>query len=129
MREPDAAELMYFAGEEELLPAYLTLREELLHLFPDSEVWAQKSQISFRCPRPYCWVWTLAGHGSRKPGGRPMFVTFASPVPVDSPLIHTVVEPYPGRFTHHVQVSLPEDITEELLTLIQASHAFRNKKK
>ncbi len=127
MIEWGAGELIYFAGEENLLPAYEKLKLEVLRLFPDSEVLAQKSQISFRDPHPYLWVWTLAGHGSGKPGKGPLFITFASPFPIESSLIHTKLEPYPGRWTHHVAVNAPEDMTDELFMLIAASHDFRNK--
>ena len=123
-----AGELMYFAGDEALLPAYGKLRAEMLRLYPSSEVRAKKSQISFRDPHPYVWVWTLAGHGSRKAGKGPLFITFASPFPIESPLIHTKLEPYPGRWTHHVAVNAPEEISEELIRLLQASHSFRNDK-
>ena len=51
-----AGELMYFAGDEALLPAYGKLRAEMLRLYPSSEVRAKKSQISFRDPHPYVWV-------------------------------------------------------------------------
>ncbi len=129
MNQPGSEELLYFAGEEFLLPVYFKLREEVLDMFPDSEVRVQKSQITFRWPHPYVWIWTLAGHGSRKPGSGPMFVTFAAPFPIESPLIHTKVEPYPGRWTHHVAVREPGDITKELMMFIQTSYAFRNAKK
>ena len=121
-------EMIYFSGDEALLPVYLKLREEILALYPECGVLVQKSQISFRMPRPFAWVWTLSGHGSRKPGSGPLFVTFASPYPVDSPLIHTRVEPYPGRWTHHVALQAPDEVSAELILLIQASFAFRNGK-
>lgn len=124
--EPAGEELLFFAGVEELLTCYLRFRMEIIAFFPESGVRVQKSQISFRCPRPYAWVWTLARHGSGKAGSPSMFVTFAAPFPVESPLIHMKTAPYPGRWTHHVAVSKAEDITPELMSLVQASHAFRN---
>jgi len=126
VNEPAWDELLFFAGEGELLPCYLKLRAEIMALFPKSEVVVHKSQISFRCPRPYTWIWTLAKHGSRKAGSPMMLIAFAAPYPVESPLIHARTEPYPGRWTHHVAVRKAENITPELMKLIQASYAFRN---
>ncbi len=127
--ETAGEELLFFSGEAELIPVYLKLRAEILALFPDSEVRVQKSQISFRCPHPYAWVWTLGSHGRKSKESPFMFVTFAAPFPIEGPLIHTKTEPYPGRWTHHVAVSEPDEITVELLGLIQASQAFRNTSK
>ena len=129
MNEPGGEELLYFAGEKALWPVYLKLRERILALYPESEVRAQKSQISFRSPHPFAWVWTLAGHGSRRPGSGPLFVTFAAPFPIESPIIHTRVEPYPGRWTHHAAITNQKEITDELMGYIQTSYAFRNAKK
>ena len=128
VKDPSAEELLYFAGDERLLPVYLALRGKVIERYPESDVRVQKSQISYRFPHPYLWVWTLAGHGSRKPGKGPMFVTFASPFPIESPMIYRKVEPYPGRWTHHVALLEPGAISDELLGLIEASYRFRNGK-
>ena len=38
------------------------------------------------------------------------------------------VEPYPGRWTHHILVRTPEEIDGELLAWIDEAYAFANAK-
>lgn len=34
------------------------------------------------------------------------------------------VEPYPGRWTHHILIDAPDQIDAQLLAWLQAAHAF-----
>ena len=56
-------------------------------------------------------------------------VTFGLPFKAESPRIWQAAQPYSGRWTHHVLVSAPEQIDEELLNWLSAAQAFAQKKK
>ena len=51
-------------------------------------------------------------------------LTLGLPEPVDSPRIAVKCEPYPGRWTHHIVLSSPDEIDAELLAWIERAHQF-----
>ena len=51
-------------------------------------------------------------------------LTLGLPEPVDSPRIAVKCEPYPGRWTHHIVLSSPDEIDAELLAWIDRAHQF-----
>ncbi|MCI6173467.1 MAG: DUF5655 domain-containing protein, partial [Clostridiales bacterium] len=44
--------------------------------------------------------------------------------PFDSERIALKTEPYSGRWTHHIVVSSPEELDEELLSWIKTAYTF-----
>lgn len=73
---------------------------------------ATKSQIAFRRRRSFAWVW-MPGQYLR---GRtaPLVLTVALPWRDGSPRWKEIVEPVPGRFTHHLELYSAADIDEEV---------------
>ena len=90
-------ELLFFDRFPSLLPIYLKLRKEILGEFPETEIRVSRTQISF-----------YAGY---------MFAMASLPV-------RRRKEACPGRWTHHVPVETPEEVDEELFTLLRDAHAF-----
>ena len=45
------------------------------------------------------------------------------------PRIAQATEPYPGRWTHHLLVSTPEDLDGQLLAWLQEAYAFAQSKR
>lgn len=75
-----------------------------------------RTQISFCDPRPFCYAWVRA---------RRFYVTFGLDMPIENPRINMVVEPYPNRWTHHVAVSEPNQIDDQLLDWIDLARRFK----
>lgn len=48
--------------------------------------------------------------------------------PLPSPCVAVVVEPYPGRFTHHVLVEREEELDEELFSFLAMAWEFGENK-
>lgn len=119
-------EAAFFGGHAEALALYRALRGRLLTLEAESEILVQASQISFRAPRPYAWVWRPPGTAPRRRGTLRLTLTFAAPFAVDSPRIAAKTEAYPGRFTHHVRIAGESEIDEELMSWLSLSLRFRN---
>ena len=46
-------------------------------------------------------------------------LTLGLPAPLDSPRIAMAVEPYPGRWTHHILIDAPDQIDAQLLAWLQ----------
>lgn len=53
-----------------------------------------------------------------------MLITFGLPYKAESRRILQTVEAYPGRWTHHIAVTRPEEIDEELFVKIDEAFYF-----
>lgn len=114
-------ELLFFSSLPQALSLYTVLRRELLVRFPDTVVEVKKTQITFRARYGYAFV-SLR----RIRGGSEIFilVSFGLGHRLDSPRIAMAVEPYPGRWTHHMVISREEEIDDELMAWLGQAHAF-----
>ena len=124
----DADILSFFTGK----PQELTLYEALFRLmegaFPDASVQVQKSQISFYGRH----LFAAASLPQRRRKDWPqnlIIVTFGLSRRVDSPRIAVAVEPYPGRWTHHIPVSEETQLDGELLGWLREAYDFSETKR
>lgn len=113
-------ELLLFADAQESLPLYLAFREMMMQWFPDVEIKAAKTQITFKAR--YGFAFVSLPRRKRDRGG--VMVSFGLPERVESPRIWQVSEPYPNRWTHHAVVTCREEIDEELKGWIHAAYSF-----
>lgn len=112
----------FFASDPTVLPLYRALEVQLLAL---GNVTAkhQKTQISFYARKGFAWVW-LPPH---KVKGRPahyFVLSLSLNRQLSSPRIAEAFEPYPGRWMHHLILSAPEDLDEELLAWLREAYTF-----
>lgn len=120
--------LFFFDGHLDALPLYETLEGEILARLPQTAVRTAKTQITFANRCGFAFV---SFNPCRRAGERPpvwMTVSFGLGRRVPSPRIDVAVEPYPGRWTHHVMVGSPREIDEELLGWIEEAAAFAGSK-
>ncbi len=116
--------LYFFDGKPEALPLYEAFEKKVLSEIGSVKVKVQKTQIAFSNRHNFAFVSFLP---VRKAKERPkvyIVVTFGLGYRAKSPRIDAAVEPYPGRFTHHVLVSGSEDIDEELMGWVREAAAF-----
>ena len=73
-----------------------------------------KSQIVFTRRKDFAWVWIPAQY-LRGRGLAALVLTLAYPARQVSPRWKEVVEPYPGRFIHHLELFTAAEIDEEVL--------------
>lgn len=131
MKTPEHYEsdlLFYFDGRPVELSLYRRLFAAMASAFPDASVKVQKSQISFYCPK----LFAAASIPVRRKKDWPrecLLVTFGLEQQLPSPRIAVAVEPYPNRWTHHVVVSRPEEIDEELLAWLTQAFQFAQTKR
>ena len=115
--------LFFFDGRPAELALYEALLLRMEAAFPDASVKVQKSQISFY----HRHLFAAASLPLRRRKGWPkqaLLVTLGLPYRLDSPRVAVAVEPYPGRWTHHVLVSEPGQIDGELLGWLREAHDF-----
>ena len=125
MDEHLKSDILCFFGEHmDVYPIYEYLEEQILTRIPDIKIKVSKTQISFVGKRGFAFV---SFNPCRKAAERPdvwMTVTFGLGYRKESPRIDVAVEPYPGRWTHHVMVGSIADIDEELLSWITEAAEF-----
>lgn len=115
--------LFYFHERPMEHSLYEVLAARMEEAFPDAAVKVQKSQISFYARH----LFAAASLPVRRKKGWParcLLVTFGLSHRVDHPRIAVAVEPYPNRWTHHVAVSAPEEIDEQLMDWLREAHDF-----
>ncbi len=103
----------YFAGYDEAHLIFDTLRATIEALGP-TELRVSKSQVAFRRRTAFAWAWIpgkyLHGHTA------PLVLTLALRRHDTSPRWKEIVEPAPGRSTHHLELFTPADIDDLVLT-------------
>ena len=124
MRAPDTDTLLFFSGHMDTLELYLTLEETLYSAFPNVNKRVQKTQITLYNRHVFaCVSFARVKRKTELPDGY-LVLTLGLPAPLDSPRIAVKVEPYPGRWTHHIVLSRLSELDEELLSWIGQSYAF-----
>lgn len=115
----DSDVLFFFDGRPDQRALYQTLFQVLDGAFPEASVKVQKSQISFYGPR----LFAMVSHPKRKkdPG---IVVSFGLGRRESSPRVGVAVEPYPGRWTHHVTVTGEDQVDGQLLGWLQEARDF-----
>ena len=119
--------LLFFDRRPLELSLYQALFGRLSPPCPDGSVKVQKSQVSFYCPRLFAAV----SLPIRRRKGWPehcLVLTVGLGQPLDSPRAAVTVEPYPGRWTHHIFLTREEDIDGELLGWLQEAIHFAQHK-
>ena len=116
--------LYFFDSKPEALPLYEAFEQKVLFAVEGVNVKVQKTQIAFSNRHNFAFVSFLP---VRKAKERPevyIVVTFGLGYCVESPRIDTAVEPYPGRWTHHVLISGEEEIDDELMGWVKEAAVF-----
>ena len=112
MREPDTDTLMFFDGHQEALALYRVFEERICGIFSNVNKRVQKTQITFRNRHVFaCVSFAKVKRKAELPSGY-MVVTLGLPYPLESHRVAVKTEPYPGRWTHHIVISRPEELLE-----------------
>lgn len=121
--------LFFFDGRPIAQALYERLEAAVLSIESNARIKVGKTQISFANNAIFATVSFLP---VRKAKDRPkdfLTVSFGLPALLDSPRIDAAVEPYPNRWTHHILISYPDEIDEELLAWIAEAAAFSASKR
>ncbi len=121
--------LCFFDRKPEALPLYEAFEQKVFSAVDGVKVKAQKTQIAFSNRHNFAFVSFLP---VRKAKERPevyIVVTFGLGYCMESPRIDAAVEPYPGRWTHHVLISRMEEIDDELMGWVKEAAAFSDGKR
>ena len=120
--------LLFFEGHQDTFDLFETFEEYLYNTFPVIRKRVQKTQISYsnRCIFA-CISFAKVKRKAELPDGY-LVLTIGLSAPLNSHRIVQKTEPYPGRWTHHIIISRPEELDEELISWIREAYDFADKK-
>lgn len=116
--------LFFFNKHPDALPLYELFEQKLLSELGGADIKVQKTQISFSNKHNFAFVSFLPVRKAKERPQTYIVITFGLGHRVESPRIDATTEPYPNRWTHHVLISEPEEIDEELMGWVKEAAAF-----
>ena len=121
--------LYFFDRKPEALSLYEVFEKKVLSEVGNVDVKVQKTQIAFSNRHNFVFISFLPVRKKKERPESYVVVTFGLGYRVESPRIDAAVEPYPGRWTHHVLISEAEEIDEELMEWVKEAAAFSDRKR
>jgi hypothetical protein len=97
----------FFSGYGESRRIFDALHDAIAALGP-VEVRVTKSQVAFRRRKAFAWAWVPEKYLRRALA--PLVLTLSFPKRNRSPRWKQIVEPAPGRFTHHLELRAASEI-------------------
>jgi len=111
----------YFEGREDSRNLFETLRETIDAL-GETQLRVSKSQVAFYRKKAFAWAW-IPGIYLRGRPAAPLVLTVGLRRRDPSPRWKEIIEPYPGRFTHHLELYTPAEIDAEARAWLQEAWA------
>ena len=122
--------LFFFGAHMDALPIYQALWRLIAEQLPQTRRKVSKTQISFYDRRMYACVSFLpARPAARRPKTGWLTLTFGLNRQETDPRIDVLSEPYPGRWTHHVLLSSPEEVDDRIAAWLREAAAFSAEKR
>ena len=114
--------LTLFGSTSGGMELYTALETTILERYPGTEIRPRRTQVGFFDGCGFAWAWPARKKRDRDAGR--IGLTLGLGAPVTSARIAEAVEPYPGRWTHHLLLSSPAEIDAELLGWLDEAHSF-----
>jgi hypothetical protein len=108
----------FFDGFPESRQLFDALRKEVDSL-GEVELRVTRSQVALRRAKNFAWAWIPEKSLRRK--AAPLVLSFGFRHRDPSPRWKEIVEPYRGRFTHHLELYSTKDIDKEVFGWLQAA--------
>ena len=103
---------------------YERLEQRILNEIEDVQVKVQKTQISFYNRHLFACVSFAKVRKAKERPDTYIVVTVGTGRRLESPRIDIATEPYPNRWTHHILISGPDEIDDELMGWVREAAAF-----
>jgi len=112
----------FFSGQQRRVDLYMAVEEMIKSLGP-ATIEITKSQISFGTKYKFAWVWLPPDSSHKRPKDS-IVLTFGLDHRIESKHIVEAVEPYPGRWTHHIIVQNETDLNTDVYKWLKQAYAF-----
>lgn len=118
--------LRFFDSSPEEFALACALLKRILAACPGSVAVVQKTQITLK--NRHVFAALSLPRRSRDRKAHRLTLTLGLPRRLESPRVDLATEPYPGRWTHHVLLSAPEDLDPQMLSWVREAAAFAESK-
>jgi hypothetical protein len=108
----------FFAGRNESRRLFDAVRSAVDDIGA-ADVRVTKSQIAFRRRTAFAWAWVPAKYLHGKVA--PLVLTLSLPARDRSSRWKEIVEPSPGKYTHHLELYTASDVDAEVRQWLQAA--------
>ena len=108
----------FFAGYEIARPIFEAVQGAIEAIGP-AEMRVSKSQIAFRRRVGFAWVWVPGRY--LRGGHAPLVLSVSFHHRDVSPRWKEIVEPYPGRFMHHLEFYAADEVDETVRSWLLAA--------
>lgn len=116
----------FFAGKPEELQLFNAVRE-CVEPLGAVKIEATKTQVSFGTKRKFAWVWFPPMWAKDRPE-KSIVLTFGVGHQIKHGRIVQSVEPYPGRWTHHVIIQNISDIDQDVCGWLTEAYQFAERR-
>lgn len=116
--------LFFFRDHPEAISLYSAFETRLLNELTDVNIRVQKTQITFSNRRVFAAVSFLPARRAKERPNPYLTITLGLNRRELSPRIDQAVEPYPGRWTHHLVIGSVEEIDNELMSWTREAYDF-----
>lgn len=128
----DQCILEFFDGHMDALPLYEQFEKRVFSEIGPASIKVSKTQISFS--NKYLFACVSFARIRKKKDCPDTFIviTLGLDHKIESSRIDVATEPYPGRWTHHILIAVPEEIDDELMRWVKEASVFsasKNRKK
>jgi len=107
---------------------YEAVKNFICSAFEGVKVKATKTQISFSNRYGFAYV-SLPRYKIKGISGAYIILTFGLGYRLDHPRIMVSVEPYPGRWTHHVVIQSEAEVDAQIKDWLSEAYHFSNAKR
>jgi hypothetical protein len=111
----------YFAGRDVHSRALFDVVRAAIESLGPVDMRVTKSQVAFRRRLAFAWTWMPAQY--LKGDVAPLVLTIDLHRRDESPRWKEIVEPRPGRFTHHLELRVTDDVDAEVSDWIREARA------
>lgn len=112
----------FFAGKPEAKALFMAVERKIQAIGP-AIIKVSKTQISFATRTQFAWVWMPLPTDRKRPL-HSLVLSFGCGRRIVNDQIVEAIEPYPGRWTHHVIIAEAADLTSAVDAWIREAYRF-----
>ncbi len=112
----------FFAGKIEAKALFMAVDRKIRSIGP-AIIKVSKTQISFATRTQFAWVW-MPQPTDRKRPMHSLVLSFGCGRQIVHDQIVEAIEPYPGRWTHHVIIAEEADLTAAVDAWLREAYRF-----
>jgi hypothetical protein len=112
----------FFVGKPEVRALFMAVERKIRAIGP-AIITVSKTQISFATRTQFAWVW-MPQPPDRKRPLHSLVLSFGCGRQIVHDQIVEAIEPYPGRWTHHVIIAEEADLTAAVDAWMREAYRF-----